>query len=345
MVKDVTQIDDVEDMGSSSMPQDDAVVSAQEGQQPSDVASSATQGEKEVDTLSLVRDVGVKKEGKTDAASPAEGEEGSTGAAPGAKERDDENFTDVPFHKHPRFRELLTKAKAYEVDAKRYENVETYLAERGLSGQEAFDTLDIVALARTNAVECWQRMRPFVESVLKAAGEILPPELEQAVANQQMTVEQAYRISRSEAAASQAVRGVKVKEQIGQYQQSRTMQTEVRNTISSWQTERETRDPNFADKLPLIEKEILWLQSRDGNPTTAAQVKEQLDKAYKNVNASYRKPAPAPGTRPTASAVAPAAAQRREIRPVTGGQARAAAHAGDMDTLSIVRANRRGAAR
>jgi len=278
------------------------------------------------ETLSVVRDV-VDGKSKPAAASSADGAEG--GQQPGAKatkepkEPDNENFTDVPFHKHPRFQEVVSKLKTAEIDAQRYRNVETFIDEQGLSGDEAAGLLQIGGLIKTNPAEAWKRMQPVVQKVLIAAGELLPDDLKQMVSEGKMTPESALEVSRSRA----AVTSIEARTQFDQKRLETRQQADQRNaiqgTVSSWQTERKSRDPNFEAKMPALQREIAWLQAREGRPNTPEGVKAQLQKAYDAVSAAYTPPA--------------TARKKPAIRPITGGQAASGNARPEInDTLDVV---------
>ena len=343
--KDANDIDTVEDMDPSVMSQQDDQAANQpsekDGQQSDAGASSAPNGDKEVDTASIVRDVVNEARGVADAGSPPEGEAAN---AP-VKEVDDENFTDVPFHKHKRFQQVLGRMKASEADAVRYRNVDSFLTNNGITGDEAADVLQIVALSRFDAPAAWQRMRPFVEQVLRAAGEILPDELVQQVNGGHMTLEYAQQLSRAQAKAEGAVRANQHREALGQRQQQRNVSDAVNDAVGTWQSERELRDPNFAAKLPEIEKEIVWMHAKEGRPNTLKGVTDQLNRAYKTVSAKFATPS-APQQRQQVpqqrSPTGQFQPQRKTIAPITGGQSKANVPAsGSMETIDIVRANRR----
>lgn len=333
MPKDVSLIDDIEDMGSSPASVEDVVNTEPQGESVASEASSASKPEDvtEVDTLSIVRDVAGKK-GDTDAASSAEGEAGAADG-PATKEEDNENYTDVPFAKHKRFQQLLGRVKTAEVDATRYRNVQTFLEDNDLKAEEAADFLQVAALAKHDPVAAWPRMKPFVTSILRAAGEILSPELEAQVTAGQLTAEQALSVSRANANANSARHGAtRTQERV-----ERNAQTEqvdrVMGTIAEWEADRTAKDPNFAAKMPMIQREIAWLHMNEGKPNTPQAVRAQIDKAYKAVNASFRPPAPSTTVRST----------RPSIKPVVGGQSKGAIDPKSMTTLDIVKANRRGA--
>lgn len=292
--------------------------------EPAD-SSPATDGADNFDPLSVVRDVVDKrKEPEPVAASPAEGEEGSKDDE-GEKKQDDENYSDVPFHKHPRFQQLLRRTKAAEVDAVRYRNVQSYLDERGLTAEEAADGLDIMGLMKTNPAEAWKRLKPVVEKVLLAAGEILPPDLDQRVQNGEFSREAAIEVARARAQANSVTATQQFQQQ---REEQRRLQEFGRSLISAadeWETQRRSRDPNFAAKEESLLKELTWIQHREGKPTTPEGVRAQLDKAYAAVNAGLR-PAPAPQPRPVPR------------RPVVGGQVAGNQQPAERSTLDIIKA-------
>lgn len=72
---------------------------------------SPAKDEPEQGALSVVRDVVDKSRPAPETASSAEGVETGT-KDKAAKEPDNENFSDVPFSKHPRFKELLAERRA-----------------------------------------------------------------------------------------------------------------------------------------------------------------------------------------------------------------------------------------
>lgn len=346
MPKDANLIDELVEGAAPSpaLENDDLAGTAPlEGGQQQDAASSAVEGEGEFDTLSLVRDVVDKSRGTTTEATPATGVEGKGAAAQG--QVDEENFTDVPFHTHPRFKQVLGRMKSAEQDAGRYRNVESFLTNSGLAPNEAADGLQIMALAKSDPVEAWKRLAPWVEQVAIAAGEILPQELVAQIQAGTMSTEVAMQISRSNAAAQSAAKGAEFRQQIQERQQKLGAAEAVNGAITNWESQRMTRDPNFDAKRPQLEREILWLQRTDGMPQTEQQVLTQLNKAYANVNKSFKAPVVTPQQQRTLPVrgdggrfqgqIQPQ--QRREIKPVVGGQARANTEANDTSIMGIIK--------
>jgi hypothetical protein len=244
------------------------------------------------------------------------------------KKQDDENFSDVPFHKHPRFQQLLRKSKAYQEDAVRYQNVQTFLDNQGLSAEEAADALTTAALMKSDPVKAWETLRPKVQALLQAAGEVLPQDLQQQVDQGTMPRAAAIEVSRSRA----AVQALTSRRSFDQQQMERRQQSDqVRSIVQAaedWEAHRRARDPGFDAKLVPLQKEIAYLQITEGRPRDVEGVKEQLRKAYKTVNDAI------PAGQSNGS-------RRVAITPVRGGQVAGTNGAVPGSTLDIIRAHRR----
>lgn len=284
-----------------------------------DVSETAEEG-----TLSIVRDVVSKsEEAPVAAASSANEAEGQETDAQQPTEPDNENFSDVPFNKHPRFQQVLGKLKAAETDAQRYRNVETFIGEQGLSGDEAAELLQIGGLIKTNPVEAWKRVLPTIQQLAIAAGEVLPEDLRQRVQAGEVSREVAMDLSRQRAVTQSLTAKQEWERTNSQQRQVVELQQQIGSTVNSWESERRARDPNFEAKLPAIEREVAWIQSKEGKPRSVEGVREQLQRAYTAVSASFAAPTPA----------APKPATKR---PVTGGQVNGNVRPEPTSTLDII---------
>ena len=322
--------DQIEDTNSSNVSDlDETAAGTDQVAAADDAASSPATGENEdKDLLSVVRDVVKESRDPSELASPAEIVEDKVDDDKDAKKEDDEDYSDVPFNKHPRFQQLLRKAKANEADAGRYRNVETFLTNNNLGPEEAADVLMAAALAKTDPAKCWEQIKPWVQKVLVAAGEVLPQDLQQRVAAGELSREAAYELSRTKAKAQSFEAQQSFREQQEQRRTQEAAASALTEAASAWEQDRLAKDPNFGSKEAALRKEILFLQHQEGRPNTPEGVRAQLNRAYKAVNDSLprAKPDPAP---------------RRPTRPVTGGNVAGNQQPENMSTLDIIRANRR----
>lgn len=243
--------------------------------------SSDAHGDNTDDTSSIVRDV--VKERTEGAASPADAAKTGTEAAGQPKEEDNENYTDVPFHKHPRFQHLLRERKAALGDAGQYRKVTAFMDQNGLGNDEFANALNILALSKSDPVKAWEMLKPSVQALLQAAGEVLPDNLKQRVAAGELTAEAAAEIARAEARAKSVEGHRSFEQQRRQRQEQQNAGKALTDTAQSWEKDRQAKDPNFAAKQPLLIKEVAFLIQTEGKPNTPEGVKAQLEKAYKAV--------------------------------------------------------------
>jgi hypothetical protein len=306
-----------------------------EGSEAAAAESSPAEGVTEAkDTLSIVRDVvDAHAKPEAEAVSPAEGEE--AGEEPGdPKKQDDEDYSDVPFNKHPRFQRLVQERKAFKVDAERYNHVQTFLDQRGISPEQAAQALSITGLMRTDPAQAWKELRPLVQQLLVAAGEVLPDDLTQRVQAGELSPDAAHEVSRARAQVQSVQQRQSFEQQQAERQRTQQVVSELTSAATTWEQDRRTKDPNFDAKLEPLMKELLWMQQQEGKPATRQGVVGQLTRAYKTVNERFA---------PAAPVARPAA--RPALRPVTGGQVsgKPQPNTKEMSTLDII--ERRLAAR
>ncbi len=325
---------DVEDMDadSSAATADEASTTEKvEGEQPAE--SSAATDETEADTLSVVRDVVESRESEPAEAAPsAEGEEGEGADETAQGEQDDEDYSDVPFSKHPRFRKLVAEKNAFKQDAARYRNVEAFLDQANLDPEEAANVMTIAGLAKTDAVAAWAQIKPWVQNLLVAAGEVLPQDLAERVKKGEISQELALEQSRIRARDASRESVAKFNRERGERQQQAEVGQRLMQTAEDWLTNRRLKDPNFASKEARLGERIAYLQRIEGRPNTPDGVKAQLKKAYDAVNKEVGTPAARPAAKPAVPQRKPA------IRPIQGGTVAAnGASAAPTSTIDVIR--------
>lgn len=334
-----------EDMASSADPKDaQEPIDGKVDPVAADADTSPATGETEDDgLLSVVRDVvDANRKPEEQTASPAEGEEDEGQAQ---ADQDDDDYSNVPFSKHPDFRKLVRKkneyrdkAQAFEQDAVRYQNVQNFMDQNGLTAEEAADGLTTFALAKTNPVEAWKQAKPWVQKLLVAAGEVLPDDLKARVQAGELSNDAALEVSRTRAMSNSMQATQSFQEQRRQKQEQTSAASAITQAATDWEEDRRKKDPNFEAKMPLLMREVAFLQRRDGVPKTPEGVREQLKAAYKGIVLPAAPAAPTP--RPAVGQV------KKPITPVRGGQVAGGAKPeinSTMDVLQNVMAKRRSA--
>lgn len=327
------QTDDIEELGSSTGNEDpDAVIADVNDATIADADSSTATDENDEGLLGVVRDVVKARVEPTAAASSADGTEVSLGAdgKPLPAGPDNETFLDVPFNKHPRFQALIAQRNGFREDAGRYVNVVSYLEANNLSSDEAANALATFAKAKVDPAGAFAELKPWLQQLLVAAGEVLPDDLQARVTKGEMSAEVALEVSRERAKSKSHESRQGFEAQRNARTSANSLVVTLVNTADAWEKDRRVKDPNFAAKHPLLLREVAFLQQQEGKPKDAAGVTAQLKKAYDAVNKTFKAPAAVvPGTRKPA------------IKPVIGGTVNGTVRDKPKTTLDIVRANRR----
>lgn len=332
--------DEIEDMeaGSSTAPETDVTDAAALAAEAAPATSSSATDETEADALSVVRDVvDQRKDVAAEAASSAEGEE-VVGDVAGGQSKEQDDYSDVPFNKHPRFQSLIRERNELRGDSTEYRKITSYLETNGLSAGEAADGLEVMALMKMGDPRAWELLKPRVQNLLIAIGEVLPDDLAKKVDAKEMTREAAMEVSKARASLKAQEVRQKFNEQQGQRRQQQEMGASLTTAAATWENDRQLKDPNFAAKLPRIQEKLAFLHNvKRERPADAAGVTAQLKAVYAEVNKEFKAPvaaAPATGARPGTPARKPA------ITPIRGGQVAANAQVAKkpMTTIEIVRA-------
>src|SRR5206468_2586747 len=100
--------------------------------------------------------------------------------------------------------------------------------------------------------KAWELARPWVENLLKACGEVLAPELQQAVQEGRMTQEAAYEVSRSRASVASMEASRTFEAQRAEQRARDEAASSVTNAAVEWETQRRERDPTYDTKLEQI---------------------------------------------------------------------------------------------
>jgi len=295
------------------------------GAAAADADSSPAQGDEDSSLLGVVRDVVSKSE--SDTASPAgqpEVKDETQPPVPGQQPSEqDAEFSDVPFNKHPRFRQLVSERNAFRADAERFQNIQSFLRETGLPDDEAADGLVTMAMARTNPVEAWKRVKPWVQSLLVAAGEVLPEDLQSRVGAGEMTRETAIELSRSRATTQSLTQQQRHEQERTAQQRQADLVQGLQNSAAVWEQQARASDPDFEKKLPFIRGEIAARHRGGDMPNTPQGVQQQLKDVYDSVTQQLR-------------AVVPPPRPRRAITPVMGGQVASDARPAPKSTLDVI---------
>jgi hypothetical protein len=196
-----------------------------------------------------------------------------------------DDFSDVPFHKHERFKSLLkdrnelreTTAKLEPV-VKRMTMIDSYCQQHGITPAQFKDAIEITALINTNPLEARKRLNPMLEHLGRFQGDVLPADLKAEVDAGTLSIERAKQIVSLDMQA-------KHKQQLAERTAQTNATDQVFNTLQAWEANAHKTDPDYSKKSKLVEQ-VFTAKSNSVQVLTPALAKQFAEEAYAEVNAT-----------------------------------------------------------
>lgn len=236
-------------------------------------------------------------------AKPAE-EAGKGGEAKDDKSeapRGAEDFSDVPFNKHPRFQELIAekneyKAKAEEMssqiealtpDADEWNKVSAYMKENGIASEAMAELFEYAALVTTGRVDkALEMARKQVAELEALTGHKLSPDLQRRIDDGVMDEESARQLSTAQSRL-ELERRMHQREMEAAQQQTKVANTEaVMDAVRQWEKKIRSEDTDYGLKHEAVQDRLkLELSKPGGMPTSAKAGVELVQNIYDQVSA------------------------------------------------------------
>lgn len=248
-------------------------------------------GETEDSLLSVVQSVSAQadehsaEDGDTDSPTEEQSQEAATEQPTGEQPED---FSKLPFNKHPRFRELVkekntykTQVAEYEADAKQYREIQGFMQANGLTAEEVAQSLEMLAKVKTgDPATAYELMQERMEALAVAAGKKLPTDLEEKVEQGYIdrdTAQELYQ-RQVEAERKAQVASTQLERQSAQDQQAQVHA--MASAVAAWEQSTKATDPDFDLKAELVKDRVRAHVAQHGMPKTADAALKMSKDAY-----------------------------------------------------------------
>jgi hypothetical protein len=246
-------------------------------------------GETEDSLLAVVQSVSAQSdEQSTDAGdtdSPTE-EQSQDTVNEQADGEQPEDFSKLPFNKHPRFRELVkeknsykTQVAEYEADAKQYREIQGFMQANGLTAEEVAQSLETLAKMKTgDPAKAYELMQERMEAMAVAAGKKLPAELEEKVEQGYIDRETAQELYQRQAEAERKAEMASTQLERQSQQDQQAQVHAMASAVAAWEQSTKATDPDFDLKAELVKDRVRAHVAQHGMPkTTDAALKMSKD--------------------------------------------------------------------
>lgn len=222
----------------------------------------------------------------------------------------------LPFHNHPRWKEMVSERDSYRTDADQYKKITTYMQSNGLSQDEVVEGFQVMALMKNNPAEAYKRIKDYADRLAQYAGEKLPEDIAKRVDDGYIAPEDAKRLAVLE--AEKKLR----EERDAAFAQQREMHTRqsIHSSVVSWEQQMKAKDPDWSAKQEFVTEQVkLMLQNEQ--PSNPEEALALVERAHSIVRERLAKFVP----------------QRRPVTPVSSASSSATAVPQPRSLLEAVR--------
>lgn len=193
----------------------------------------------------------------------------------------------LPFHNHPRWKELLSERDSFKARAEQYDKVEQYMTRNQLTPQEVAEGFQVMSLLKHNPVEAYKVLSGHLSRLAPIVGESLPEDISKRVDNGDVDIESAKELAKARAQANllaqQQQQGVVER----QNQEYNARQTQVRDAVLAWEGQIKQRDPDYSAKQKFIMDKVRIMIGSEA-PNSPHEAIAMVEKAYNDVNESMK---------------------------------------------------------
>lgn len=296
---------------------------------------SSKPGETEDNLLSVVQSVLEQsddtkdEESLSESPTDAQSDQGSETELEQTEPEKDEDYSKLPFNKHPRFRELVRekntyKAQAveYEADAKQYRDIQAFMQGAGLTAEEVAEGLALMAQMKSgDPAGAYEALTKKVETLALAAGKKLPQELEERVEQGFVDRETAQQMYQRQVQAERQAALAQSQLQQRSQQDAQTQVVNIANAVRAWEQSTKVTDPDFEIKVDLVKDRVRAHVAANGMPRTPDEAVKLTKEAYENVTQVLRR----------------AQGVKQPMRPAVGGKVNGSAAPEPRNLLDVIR--------
>ena len=239
------------------------------------------------------------QEGKPDSKSSTEGQqrksadaenaEGKASQDDGQTPKDDSQkpAEKLPFHNHPRWKEMVAEREALKPKAEQYEKITTFMTTNRLSAEEMAKGLQVMALMKNNPVEAYKVLQGYVQNLAPLTGEVLLEDLKKEVEDGFIPESRAKELARlkAEREYSESYQRAMAEEREREAEAARGRQ--MYDAVATWEAQEKAKDPDWDKKYEMVMDRVRTLVGA-GRPQSASEAVEVARRALADINSRLR---------------------------------------------------------
>ena len=205
----------------------------------------------------------------------------------------------LPFHDHPRFRELIAernelkeRVESASEAEEAITRVETVLKEQNLSVDEFNRTLSLAGLIKNDPAKALEAIEPLYTKLREITGNVLPADIKQQVEQGYMTEGSGLELAKARAQAQAAEFREQTQSHRSTQEREQRQQSDLVDGVSraatDWENEWKANDPDYSVKAPRVLERIELKVLKGEFPADPEQARVMCEEVKKEVEAELR---------------------------------------------------------
>ena len=218
-----------------------------------------------------------------------------------------EDYKDVPFNKHPRFRKLVAEknelkenAERLQADSDQYAKITDFIKQNNLTAKDSVEGFKIMAAIRNDPDLAYKMLGHHLGHVSKMTGRSLPKDIQAKVDDGYLDEDAAKELSQARAKLAREQHLRKADQARGVRQQSLNQSEMLTSALQTWGETTLAKDVDFSLKQPEFNDRVIALVNERGQPQTQAEGLSLVEDAYETVNERFKARQPQPSSIKTA---------------------------------------------
>jgi hypothetical protein len=226
-----------------------------------------------------------------------------------------EDYKDVPFNKHPRFRSLVSEknelketvgklqsdSEKLQNDSEQYAKITNFIEKNNLSAKDSVEGFKIMAAIRNNPDHAYKMLAHHLGNMSKVTGRSIPEDIQTKVDDGFLDEDAAKELSQTRAKLARVQNQRKVDHAKTEKQQSAQQSDMLTGALQTWGETTLAKDVDFSLKQEEFNDRVVALVNERGQPQTQADVLGLVEDAYATVNERFKARQPQPSAMKTAT--------------------------------------------
>lgn len=268
-----------------------------------DVEASPSDAPEESEATSMIDAVRkavkpAEEEDESDVAEAQAEEPASDEAATSDTEYDESQDENLPFGKHPRFKQLVSQRnelrqqiEQMQPAAQEYQEVRNFMDQNNLNDGEVAQALQILALLKSDPLAAKEAMKPTLDLFAQLSGDTIPQDIKQRLdegyLDEQGAKELAALRARTNLNQHQQIEGQRQAAERQQAEMQRQQSANLYSAVANWEQQIASRDADYAKLQPLV-MQATQAALANGRPQTPEQALQIVEAAYKQVQENVK---------------------------------------------------------